>query len=363
MDWIRARKPEQVELRRQAILQAAGRLFADRGYDAVTLDGIARGAGTAKSNLYRYFASKEAIYTHIYLHEMRLWADCFVQTTADVPVGDVERFAAVAAHSVNDCPRLAELMTLLAGVLERNLAEEQAVPFKLGIAALLEQPVAAVRRCSPSCVQSVRRALHHHARTGGWAIPHAGCGGATGAAPGAARPVPHGGALSAGLSGSIAHLSQRITQRGEPTCLRPYILFPWSASRALAACRRQPGTAAAVADRHALDVRGELPVKVHFGEKGNTTFIPAAYYDGLLDVLRAGGAEPFYIETNVLYRGQRTHRADHERLAVEHGFTQVPVRIADGESGEAYTEVEINAKHFRKCKVGQLFSITTACWW
>jgi len=106
----------------------------------------------------------------------------------------------------------------------------------------------------------------------------------------------------------------------------------------------------------ALDVRGELPVKVHFGEKGNTTFIPAAYYDGLLDVLRAGGAEPFYIETNVLYRGQRTHRADHERLAVEHGFTQVPVRIADGESGEAYTEVEINAKHFRKCKVGELFS-------
>jgi len=149
MDWIRARKPEQVELRRQAILQAAGRLFADRGYDAVTLDGIARGAGTAKSNLYRYFASKEAIYTHIYLHEMRLWADCFVQTTADVPVGDVERFAAVAAHSVNDCPRLAELMTLLAGVLERNLAEEQAVPFKRGIAALLEQPVADVRRVFP----------------------------------------------------------------------------------------------------------------------------------------------------------------------------------------------------------------------
>ena len=101
---------------------------------------------------------------------------------------------------------------------------------------------------------------------------------------------------------------------------------------------------------------GEIPVKVHFGEKGNQTFIPASCYDGVLQELQQRGAAPFFIETNVLYLGQRMHRADHMKLAAEHGFMQVPVRIADGESGEDYVEVEIDGKHFQKCKVGAMFA-------
>ncbi len=48
-------KSEQV---RKAILEAAHRLFIEKGYIATTISSIARAAGTSQSNVYVYFASK-----------------------------------------------------------------------------------------------------------------------------------------------------------------------------------------------------------------------------------------------------------------------------------------------------------------
>ncbi len=97
----------------------------------------------------------------------------------------------------------------------------------------------------------------------------------------------------------------------------------------------------------------EVPIKVHFGERGNTTFIPASAYDGIIRYLKGQGTEPSYIETNVLYRGSRTTAADHIRTAKEHGFTQIPIVIADGEIGTDYDEVRIDKEFFKTCKIGK----------
>ncbi|WP_245679584.1 TetR/AcrR family transcriptional regulator [Actinomadura hibisca] len=50
------------EARRAAILEAAGRLFADRPYDALSIDEIATAAGVAKGLIYYYFASKRGLF-------------------------------------------------------------------------------------------------------------------------------------------------------------------------------------------------------------------------------------------------------------------------------------------------------------
>ncbi|MBK1809817.1 DUF362 domain-containing protein [Clostridium sp. YIM B02505] len=96
-----------------------------------------------------------------------------------------------------------------------------------------------------------------------------------------------------------------------------------------------------------------IPLKVHFGEKGNNTFIQSKNYSGVIDYLKEKHIESAFIETNVLYRGERTTREKHINLAKEHGFIELPVIIADGEHGEDYEEVEINKKNFSKCKVGK----------
>lgn len=99
----------------------------------------------------------------------------------------------------------------------------------------------------------------------------------------------------------------------------------------------------------------EVPIKVHFGEKGNTTFIPAKCYDEVINYLKEIGVAASYIETNVLYRGSRTTSESHIKIAESHGFTQIPIAIADGEIGTEYDEVEINKEYIKKCKIGKGF--------
>lgn len=97
----------------------------------------------------------------------------------------------------------------------------------------------------------------------------------------------------------------------------------------------------------------EVPIKVHFGEKGNKTFIPAKCYEETISYLKEKGVSPSYIETNVLYRGSRTTTEIHIGTAKSHGFTQIPIIIADGDIGTEYDEIEINKEYIKKCRIGK----------
>ena len=59
------RHQERAEETRQAILQAASRLFGQRGYEAVTMREIAREAGCSHTAIYLYFKDKEALLYHL----------------------------------------------------------------------------------------------------------------------------------------------------------------------------------------------------------------------------------------------------------------------------------------------------------
>jgi uncharacterized protein len=100
----------------------------------------------------------------------------------------------------------------------------------------------------------------------------------------------------------------------------------------------------------------KIALKVHFGEKGNMTFIEPKNFESLTNYLKENNVDTSYIETNVLYKGARMTKDDHTALAKEHGFTQLPIIIADGEHGEDYDEIGIDGKHFKTCKIGKKFS-------
>ncbi|MFC5930847.1 TetR/AcrR family transcriptional regulator [Cryobacterium melibiosiphilum] len=53
--------PVRSEAARVAILQATARLFAARGYDHLTMEGIAGEAGVGKQTIYRWWPSKGAV--------------------------------------------------------------------------------------------------------------------------------------------------------------------------------------------------------------------------------------------------------------------------------------------------------------
>lgn len=111
----------------------------------------------------------------------------------------------------------------------------------------------------------------------------------------------------------------------------------------------------ALVEREGIKLEKKVALKVHFGEMGNRTFLPAADYNGIADYLEEQGAECSFIETCVLYGGKRYRAEEHRKLAASHGFTRLPVIIADGESGEEQTLHKIEGKHFRTCSLGRAF--------
>jgi uncharacterized Fe-S center protein len=107
--------------------------------------------------------------------------------------------------------------------------------------------------------------------------------------------------------------------------------------------------------------RGDLvAIKAHFGESGNTAFLPPIYVRVIVDKVRAAGGKPFLTDTNTLYRGERANAVDHLALCCEHGFSYAamgcPVIIADGLRGGHFVEVAVNGKHFQQVRMaGDIF--------
>jgi len=62
---MRNRQPTRSERTKQNIIAAAGELFAERGFDDVTMREIAKRAGCSHTTIYLYFTDKEALLHHI----------------------------------------------------------------------------------------------------------------------------------------------------------------------------------------------------------------------------------------------------------------------------------------------------------
>lgn len=73
-----------------AILSAGVRLFAEHGFDGVSMRGIAQAAGVSKANIYHHFSSKEALYLAI-LQASAAETAALIETLADGVGGFDER--------------------------------------------------------------------------------------------------------------------------------------------------------------------------------------------------------------------------------------------------------------------------------
>jgi TetR/AcrR family transcriptional regulator len=74
---ISERKIREKEQRRKEILDTAERLFFSRGYDSVSMDGIAREVELNKATLYLYFKNKEALFAAVVLRGIGILQEKF----------------------------------------------------------------------------------------------------------------------------------------------------------------------------------------------------------------------------------------------------------------------------------------------
>ncbi|MEL7670832.1 helix-turn-helix domain-containing protein [Methanobacterium sp.] len=74
-----SRKQREREQRRNGLIDAAEKLFFERGYDNVTMDEIADEAEVNKALLYYYFKNKEALFFAVDLRGVRILHELYVK--------------------------------------------------------------------------------------------------------------------------------------------------------------------------------------------------------------------------------------------------------------------------------------------
>lgn len=127
----RARDPEQKAQRRQELLGAARALLAADGLAGVGLSAIARAAGLAKSNVYRYFGSREEILMALLADDAFAWLAAFEREVAPLAgSNDAAQVAAILARTIGAHALTCQLIAVVAGVLEHNTSEAAAAEFK-----------------------------------------------------------------------------------------------------------------------------------------------------------------------------------------------------------------------------------------
>lgn len=99
---------------RGAIVAAARREFADRGFDATTLRGIARAAGVDPRLVHHYFEGKDALFTAAFELPVRRPADVLGPVLAAGPDGVGERLVRVFLQ-VWDAPEGRQRVVALLG--------------------------------------------------------------------------------------------------------------------------------------------------------------------------------------------------------------------------------------------------------
>ena len=150
-DWQRARRPDQVEERRNAILSATSRLIERGGVPAAGLTAIAKEAGLSKANLYRYFESREAILLELFESEIAAWSNHFAKLLGGLTgPADIAAVAQAVADSLQDREIYCSLFSALAPDLESRLSEP-----------LLIRSRRSLREAFVGLIEPLRSALPH----------------------------------------------------------------------------------------------------------------------------------------------------------------------------------------------------------
>ena len=126
----RAYRPEEKEVRRQAILAGVQQMLLETGYPELRMTDLAERLGLAKGTLYLYFPTKEALFLAVLRAELAAWF-ARAETCLDAlpPGSDPGRVAGALVAVLLERPLLPRLQALLHGVLEGSLPEAEALAF------------------------------------------------------------------------------------------------------------------------------------------------------------------------------------------------------------------------------------------
>ncbi|MEC3994088.1 TetR/AcrR family transcriptional regulator [Actinacidiphila sp. DG2A-62] len=155
MTFQRARSEEQREIRRRAILDTAAAMLDEMPVAEVSLNELSRRVGLAKSNVLRYFESREAVLLELLDVFLESWlAELADELAAGIdadaaPRARAERLAEILSRSLAGRAVLCDLFGAQGGVLEHNVSVEVVKRHKRSSLARLAAMTDLLRRHLP----------------------------------------------------------------------------------------------------------------------------------------------------------------------------------------------------------------------
>jgi AcrR family transcriptional regulator len=129
----RARSAEQREVRRRAILDTAAAMLTELPVAELSLNELSRRVGLAKSNVLKYFESREAVLLELWGIEFEAWVEDVRTALRDVtgsPAQRGEQLVDAVVRTLSARPVFCDLISAQAAVLERNISTDVALTFK-----------------------------------------------------------------------------------------------------------------------------------------------------------------------------------------------------------------------------------------
>lgn len=152
--FVRARSEEQKQSREAQILIAAGVLFRQQDFKEVTLVMIAKAAGFTRSNIYRYFRSKEEIFLVIMEREFELFAKQFTKALKSHDNQGPEDLVQILVGNLLKQDTLLELLPIMTSSLERYSGKDQVLTFKQALYGSVGSMVVAIKQAFPDLSES-----------------------------------------------------------------------------------------------------------------------------------------------------------------------------------------------------------------
>lgn len=155
MTFQRARSEEQRQIRRRAILDMAAAMLDEMPVAEVSLNELSRRVGLAKSNVLRYFESREAVLLELLDDFLGRWLDELADELAEgiephaAPEARARQLAEILSRSLAGQVVLCDLFGAQGGVLEHNVSVEVVKRHKRSSLARLAAMSELVRRHVP----------------------------------------------------------------------------------------------------------------------------------------------------------------------------------------------------------------------
>ncbi len=108
-----------------------------------------------------------------------------------------------------------------------------------------------------------------------------------------------------------------------------------------------------------IDMNGKfVAIKMHFGEKGNISYLRPNYARAVAEVVKELGGKPYLTDCNTMYPGSRKNALEHLECAWENGFSPLtvgcPILIGDGLKGTDDIIVPVaGGEYVKEAKIGR----------